>query len=137
MSSNLFVYGTLMSVSRGSMGAEQRARLAGESRALGAAVLQARLYDLGRYPGAVESADPQAAVHGEALALDEAAATLAWLDVYEGLVPGDPDPEYARRVCPIRLANGTDTSAWVYLYRWPTHRGRLIAEGRWSPSPAV
>ena len=133
MTANLFVYGTLMSSADGDLGAPQRARLARESRLLGPAELQGRLYDLGRYPGAVESADATSVVHGEAVTLLDPAATWRWLDDYEGIAPGDPDPEYARRLCPVRLSDSAAT-AWVYLYRWPTHRGRLIASGRWRPA---
>ena len=133
MTANLFVYGTLMPGAQTHLGAPQRARLARESRLLGSAQMQGRLYDLGDYPGAIESADPSMVVHGEVVSLLDPAATWRWLDDYEGIAPGDPDPEYARRLCPVRLSN-SDATAWVYLYRWPTHRGRLIAAGRWQPT---
>jgi gamma-glutamylcyclotransferase (GGCT)/AIG2-like uncharacterized protein YtfP len=136
MTANIFVYGTLVSAASGDMGANERKRLREASQLLGPATLQGRLYHLGRYPGAVETADPDALVHGEVMRLADPAATLAWLDAYEGIRPGDPDPEYARRICPVWLADGSVISAWVYLYRWSVRRGRLIANGRWTDATA-
>ena len=50
----LFVYGTLMSGAGSALGKAQRLRLARESDSLGpASIAHARLYDLGRYPGAI------------------------------------------------------------------------------------
>lgn len=136
MTTNLFVYGTLMPGALGELGALERARLADEARLLGAAQMQGRLYDFGDYPGVIESADSSSVVHGEVLSLLDPAATWPWLDAYEGIAPRDPDPEYARRICPISLVDGVSTTAWVYLYRWPTRRGRLVTSGRWQPAMA-
>lgn len=61
----LFVYGSLLRGSRHPMAR----RLALESRKLGPATVTGRLYDLGFYPGAVPSANPQELVHGELLML--------------------------------------------------------------------
>jgi gamma-glutamylcyclotransferase (GGCT)/AIG2-like uncharacterized protein YtfP len=113
------------------MGAGERICLMQEAQPLGPATLQGRLYKLSSYPGAVETPDPDALVHGEVVKLERLEATFEWLDAYEGIAPGDPDPEYARRICPVRLSGGTVVSAWVYLYRWPVRRGRLIPSGRW------
>jgi gamma-glutamylcyclotransferase (GGCT)/AIG2-like uncharacterized protein YtfP len=128
----LFVYGTLMSGAQAELGTEQRLRLAAESDSLGPASLPAaRLYDLGRYPGAVFSAVIDDIVHGEVVLLSDPQATLAWLDAYEGYVHGADDNEYDRVVREVRLAGGETFAAWVYLLLAVPEHGREIASGRW------
>jgi len=129
----LFVYGTLMSGARGALGVEQRLRLARESDSLGPASLHfARLYDLGRYPGAAISDGEEDIVHGEAVLLTDPDAALAWLDDYEGYVHGAGDGnEYDRLVREVRLAGGETFDAWVYLLRRAPAETRRIANGRW------
>ncbi len=129
----LFVYGTLMSGARGALGAEQRLRLAREGDSLGPASLpQARLYDLGRYPGAVRADDIDEVVHGEAVLLSDPQAALRWLDAYEGVVHGVGDVnEYDRSVCQVHLAGGETFDAWVYLLRRAPDEQRRIVSGRW------
>ena len=62
------------------------------------------------------------------------AASLAWLDLYEGIVPGDQDRnDYARVERIARLASGTDITAWVYIYLKPVAPAHLISGGRWAP----
>ena len=101
----LFVYGTLMSGARSDLGHTQRLRLARESDSLGPASLHfARLYDLGRYPGAAKSDGEDDIVHGEAVLLADVQRTLKWTDAYEGFTPeaGDRN-EYDRIVREVRL----------------------------------
>ncbi|HEY7552583.1 MAG TPA: gamma-glutamylcyclotransferase family protein [Hyphomicrobiaceae bacterium] len=130
MNSLLFVYGTLLSGIRHAMGA----RLRGEARLVGAATIQGRLYSLGRYPGLVEGTDGQYAVHGEVYDLSVPAASLRWLDAYEGIVPGRPDTSPYKRVeRPIRLVSGEAVTAWVYLYRKSVRMRLEVLGGRWVP----
>jgi gamma-glutamylcyclotransferase (GGCT)/AIG2-like uncharacterized protein YtfP len=128
MTPHIFVYGTLLSSARHPMGA----RLAREARLLGEATIRGRLYSLGRYPGLVESADPADVVHGELYALNGPAATLAWLDAYEGISSNAARNEYERCERVARLASGTNVTAWVYLYRAPVTGRAAIAGGRWT-----
>lgn len=138
----LFVYGTLMSGLDCAMGREQRAHLAGSARSFGAGFVQGRLYDLGHYPGLVASDDPGDQVAGEVLRLADAAATLGWLDAYEGIGAADGDgvtaeaDEYVRMLMPVRLKGGTLVSAWVYLYQGDVGGKRHLADGRWAPQAA-
>jgi gamma-glutamylcyclotransferase (GGCT)/AIG2-like uncharacterized protein YtfP len=115
------------------LGKVQRERLARESHALGAATLAgARLYVLGRYPGLVESGVASDVVHGEVVELTDPARTLPWLDAYEGVIAGNPDEsEYVRLQRTVRLAHGTELSAWVYVLLKDVAHGRAIASGRW------
>jgi gamma-glutamylcyclotransferase (GGCT)/AIG2-like uncharacterized protein YtfP len=127
MNAHLFVYGTLLSRARHPMGA----RLRREARLLGAATMPGRLYSLGRYPGMVEATDADCLVHGELYSLNDPAASLEWLDAYEGVVPGSQDQnQYERAERPVRLATGEEIKGWVYLYR-KRPKGPPIASGRW------
>jgi gamma-glutamylcyclotransferase (GGCT)/AIG2-like uncharacterized protein YtfP len=129
MNPHLFVYGSLMSTAGHRMGARLRA----EARLVGAASIQGRLYRVSWYPGAVASADPEQRVHGEVYALGDPSRTLAWLDAYEGIVPGSEEAgEYRRLERPARLATGVEVTAWVYLY-WKDVAGfTLVPDGRWT-----
>jgi gamma-glutamylcyclotransferase (GGCT)/AIG2-like uncharacterized protein YtfP len=130
----LFVYGTLMAAAGHRMGA----RLARESRLLGPATIQGRLYDLGRYPGLVPSEDAGDAVHGEVVVLADPAASLRWLDAYEGIAPGrEEQSEYERVERPVRLATGAAVIAWAYVYRSAVSAGRRVPGGRWLDSPGA
>jgi gamma-glutamylcyclotransferase (GGCT)/AIG2-like uncharacterized protein YtfP len=128
MNPHLFVYGTLLSTAGHPMGA----RLGREGRLVGDATIQGySLYSLGRYPGLVEAADAPGLVHGEVHALSHPAASLEWLDAYEGIVPGNHDQNrYERVERTVLLASGETIAAWVYLYR-KRPEGRPIAGGRW------
>jgi gamma-glutamylcyclotransferase (GGCT)/AIG2-like uncharacterized protein YtfP len=130
---HLFVYGTLMSAATSTMGRAQRDRLQRESKALGPATTGGRLYDLGRYPGLVAGDDPTEIVHGEVFTLRDPEKSLRWLDAYEGLIPGDhASNEYERRTRAVRLADGTELTAWVYLFARDPSRHQPLAGGRWS-----
>jgi len=129
---HLFVYGTLMSAASGPLGRAQRRRLQREAESLGAATTTGRLYDLGRYPGLVPSENAARLVHGEVFALRNPAATLRWLDLYEGIAPGPHDRgEYRRATRPVRLADGRKLIAWVYLCARHPNGARLLDDGRW------
>lgn len=136
----LFAYGTLMSGLDCAMGRRERARLAEETRLLGPATVQGRLYDLGSYPGVVMSDDPGEVVAGQVLRIADAAATFAWLDAYEGIGPKPHDgeqaeaDEYDRILVPARLAGGTLVSVWIYRYRGKLTGLPRLQDGRWAPA---
>jgi gamma-glutamylcyclotransferase (GGCT)/AIG2-like uncharacterized protein YtfP len=134
MQAYLFVYGTLMSTAAGALGKGMRERLQREARLLGAATIRGRLYDLGRYPALVDSDDPAELVHGEVFALHAPRMSFAWLDKYEGIVPGrHGHNEYERVERPVRLDSGQEITAWVYLYRKSIAGVPRITTGRWGP----
>jgi gamma-glutamylcyclotransferase (GGCT)/AIG2-like uncharacterized protein YtfP len=133
MEPHLFVYGTLMSTASGAFGKAMRERLQREAQLVGPAAIQGRLYDLGRYPALVDSDDPADLVHGELFALREPGRSFAWLDRYEGILPGQHGHNgYQRVERPVRLASGEQITAWVYLYRKSIVRAARIASGRWG-----
>jgi gamma-glutamylcyclotransferase (GGCT)/AIG2-like uncharacterized protein YtfP len=129
----LFVYGTLMQAS----GHPMAQRLASQSTVIGPGTVPGRLYDLGRYPGAVLDGAGGERVHGVALRLQHAERTLAWLDAYEGMGAGDPEPHaYARVVIAVQLSRGRQIDAWIYDYRGPLTFARRLASGRYfMPKP--
>lgn len=133
MTPHLFVYGTLLSTAGHPMGA----RLRRQSRLIGAASIEGRLYRIAHYPGLIEVASAQERVHGEVYALNAPASTLKWLDAYEGILPGEQDQnEYQRVERRVRLASDETSTAWVYLYRKDVTKFRLIPDGRWLSSSA-
>jgi gamma-glutamylcyclotransferase (GGCT)/AIG2-like uncharacterized protein YtfP len=130
MNALLFVYGSLLSRVRHPMGA----RLRREARLLGEATIQGRLYSLGRYPGMVEAADSSRRVWGEVYQLKSPASSLAWLDDYEGIVPGKPERSpYERVERPVQLVSGEGIAAWVYLYRKSVRTRPEVIGGYWVP----
>jgi gamma-glutamylcyclotransferase (GGCT)/AIG2-like uncharacterized protein YtfP len=133
MQAHLFVYGTLMSTATGALGKGMRERLQREAQRVGPATIRGRLYDLGRYPALVDSDDPAELVYGEVFALNAPRTLLAWLDRYEGIVPGQHGHnEYERVERPVRLDSGQEITAWVYLYRKSIAGAPRIAAGRWD-----
>ena len=141
---HLFVYGTLMSVATGRMGSGQRARLSREATLLGAAITQGRLYDLGEYPGLVPTTDTAELVHGEVYELHDAELSFAWLDAYEGIMPGATAAEYTRVARPVVLDVAHDVGAArarreivAFLYVWQSietadgSAGQRLMDGRW------
>jgi len=129
----LFVYGTLMTRTRGLLGAGERARLHREGTNLGAATIAGRLIDLDAYPGLVEPTAPSDVVHGELFRLDRPVEVLSWLDSYEGVSPQPTlQDEYLRLLTTAHLATGEEVKAWVYRYCGATADLPVIASGRWD-----
>lgn len=125
--STLFVYGTLMRKT----GHEMARRLQNQSAYVGHGWINAKLYSLGRYPGAVLSEAAPYQVHGEVVRLTNPAQSLRWMDAYEGCSSDDPEPhEYERVVVPVTLLSGDTLSAWVYIYIAAISNARHVADGR-------
>ncbi len=129
MTPNLFVYGTLMSTAASKLGRGMRARLQQEARLIGAAMIQGRLYDLGRYPVLVASDGAADVVHGEVYAIADPSATLSWLDDYEGIPASD---EFQRIESKVRLVSHDELVTWVYRYQGSVIVLPRIASGRWQ-----
>ncbi|NWK96820.1 gamma-glutamylcyclotransferase [Sphingobium lactosutens] len=119
----LFVYGTLRAGFDGPMARRLRreARHVGPARATGA------LYWVADYPGFVPEGDGRVA--GDLFALDNAAATLGWLDLYEECAPSFPAPhEYRRERMAVAGPEGP-VEAWVYVYARATAGLERIISG--------
>ncbi len=129
----LFVYGTLKSDAAGAMGWHQRQRLKAEARFVGPGRINGRLYDLGRYPGLVLSAEPGETVYGEVVELLRPFETLEWLDIYEDVSPhGNEADEYSRVTGMVELGEEKTLPAWVYVCRSVGCLAKRIAGGRWT-----
>jgi len=115
---HLFVYGTLRKAASHPL----HRTLAREARYAGRAYFQGRLYNLGRYPGAVVSSNRTDRVYGEIYRLRQAAALFKRLDRYEG-------EHFKRRQLPVSVSTGKKISAWVYLYRGEVKENRRIRSG--------
>jgi gamma-glutamylcyclotransferase (GGCT)/AIG2-like uncharacterized protein YtfP len=127
---HLFVYGSLMSTAGHPMGH----RLRREAEPIGSASLPGRLYRVSWYPGLVEAKQPGDRVFGEVFRLHTPSRSLCWLDAYEGLPAKDAGrSEYERAERLARLDDGTEVTAWVYLYRGEVGRLEAVASGRWLP----
>ena len=123
----LFVYGTLMRRSPHPMARflAERAACTGEAKIAG------ELYNLGRYPGLIETGDPSAWVFGDLYDLGEKAdETIAELDRYENAE--SPQPAYFdRQLADVIRDDGTQTPAWVYWFRGDVRPEQRIVSGRY------
>lgn len=104
MNEYLFVYGTL----RKNYDLKLKNRVAKDLQYIGKGKVGARLYDLGRYPGAVK--DKYSEVIGDVFLLSDSEKVLNFLDDYEG-------DGYERKNEKIRLRSGKFITAWMYWYR--------------------
>lgn len=121
----LFVYGTLR---RGSDHANAR-RLAQESDWLGTATLAGTLYRVSWHPALVlEGSDT---VTGDMVRLHDSAASLTWLDAFEGCAADDPLPhDYRRETVAVMTADGGAT-ALVYVWNLAVDGLDRITCGDW------
>lgn len=113
----LFVYGTLL---YGSGHRRIDQLIASHTMRLGTGTVQARVYDLGPYPGAIPHASPTDYVTGHVLRLRGGAATLRILDRYEQYDPRHPTRSvFVRARTPVTLHDGRKITAWIYWYNRP------------------
>lgn len=122
----LFAYGTLLT----GTGDRRVDRLMKQTcRLIGDATLQAKLYDLGEYPGAVLSGNPNDLTKGRVYRLKQPRQTLRVLDAYEGIAT-DHDGEYLRKSVVVTLTStGRRLQSWVYFYAGRVAGKRGIADG--------
>ncbi|MCR9144464.1 MAG: gamma-glutamylcyclotransferase [bacterium] len=144
----LFVYGTLRSDAQHPLHRVIREH----ARDLGPAEFQGQLFDLGAYPGVIDSEDPTDRVIGELYEIvGDAQLLFERLDAYEECGPGFAEPtEYLREVRPVRLfasdsaANAAArdgksnhqqtkvtaaTDAWIYLYNHSLQKAQRLVHG--------
>ena len=125
---HLFVYGTL----RRDSGHDAHRFLAEGASYVAAGTVRGVLYRLGWHPGAVLSEDGDSWIRGELYKMHDAAQLLAVLDDYEGCGPADPEPHrFARVDAQVRLHDGGDATAWIYVFRASTEDALRIDSGDW------
>lgn len=127
----LFVYGTLR---LGTGMARVDRRFAACARAIGPAWLPGRLYDLGRYPGAVHRVDVDERVIGDLYRLVDTSRCLRFLDDYEDHRPAAPTRgEFMRRALDVyRPPSDQPVHAWVYLYNGSLRFASRIPSGDYA-----
>lgn len=122
----LFVYGTLLNKKN-----EFAAYLHQNCRFYAEGKFKGRLYDVGKYPGAVATPGGDNYVYGQVFSLMDAPPVLAQLDDYEGFGAGQPQPnEFVRQLLPVETPNELLT-CWVYLYNLPVIGLRPIESGKY------
>jgi len=115
---HLFVYGTLC----------QRMKhplshlLVHHGIFIGKGIFQGKLYDLGRYPGAVPSGEKTDLVTGEIYRLENPKQVFDILDEYEG-------PRFKRTRVTIFFEEDARLPCWIYLYTHSTSGRRIIPSG--------
>jgi gamma-glutamylcyclotransferase (GGCT)/AIG2-like uncharacterized protein YtfP len=115
---HLFVYGTL----RPEMTHPLGHLLVRHGIFLGKGIFQGKLYDLGRYPGAVPSRKKTDLVAGEVYRLQKPDRVLGLLDEYEG-------PRFKRTEVTIFFGEDTHILCWIYLYIRSVAGRRIISSG--------
>jgi gamma-glutamylcyclotransferase (GGCT)/AIG2-like uncharacterized protein YtfP len=111
MKEYMFVYGTL----RKGYDLKLVGKVNHLIRYVGQGKVNADLYDLGRYPGAIRnSRGPE--VIGDVFELSDPEHVLRVLDRYEGIRPDEAASEFVRRKSRVRLRSGKTITAWVYWY---------------------
>lgn len=119
----LFIYGTLHP-DRAPADIAPTARLL---KPFAQATIQARLYDLGPYPGVQLSDAPSDIVPGELFQLPDDPAVLTRLDDYEDFRPADLVNSLFLRQCTLAtLEDGTQHPCWVYTYNHPVGAWRAL-----------
>ncbi len=120
----LFVYGTL----RCGFSRHRFLQSAG-ARFVGRGAIDAKLLDLGDFPGAIPSARPAKPVAGEVYRFANPDRALRVLDKVEGAgrVPLEASL-FRRELVEVRLDNRQTVQAWVYwLNKWPDARYRIAS----------
>ena len=109
----IFVYGTLRKEFSSSMSSIlQRC-----CNYLSPGQMQGKMYEVGEYPGAVESDNPEDIVHGDIYSIIDPEIVLPVLDEYEECSEKFSRPhEYVRKMKMISTPGGESISAWVYIY---------------------
>ncbi len=100
----LFVYGTL----RNGYDLKLKDRVSKELEYIGKAKVDASLYDLGKYPGAIKG-ERSGEVVGDVFLINNAQKVFKVLDKYEG-------EEFKREKEQVKLRSGKSVDAWVYWY---------------------
>lgn len=125
----LFVYGTLLQAVQHPVQLKMR----GYARKISGAVMRGILFDVGGYPGAIESTTPQDLIKGELYLIMHHQRLFNLLDDYEGCSSRYPLPhEFHRKIVAVRNPAGDRVYAWAYIYCLPTRHLRRIAGGNYQ-----
>ena len=124
---NFFFYGSLLTGTLNRRINKRMRRLLHRARP---AVIQARLYNLGQYPGVVTSNIKTDRVYGKVITIGEP-RLLKDLDRYEDCFGVEPiKSEFIRITMPVRLLpTGRRIDCWIYVYNHNVKGKQRIASG--------
>jgi gamma-glutamylcyclotransferase (GGCT)/AIG2-like uncharacterized protein YtfP len=111
----LFVYGTL----RNDYDLKLKNRVSKDMEYIGKAKVEASLYDLGKYPGAIKEKNKTNEVIGDVFLINDSDKIFKILDKYEG-------EEFRRKKDQVRLRSGKLLNAWIYWYNLKPDEERKI-----------
>ena len=86
---------------------------------IGKAKVEASLYDLGNYPGAIKEKSNTSEVIGDVFLFNYSDRIFRILDKYEG-------ETFSRRKDQVKLRSGKLVNAWVYWYNLKPDKNRII-----------
>ena len=122
----IFVYGTL----RKAFALAMYDKLLRCSEYYADGTMQGKLFDVGGYPGAIASSDPNEKVYGELYRILRRSRLMVLLDDYEECSKRFARPhEYRRKHVPISFGKDRIVMAWVYMYNRDTARLKQICSG--------
>ena len=123
--SYLFVYGTLRQASQAPMSQV----LAAHSDYLNEGIVKGKLFDVGDYPAVTISSSKKDRVRGEVFKINNS-ALLKELDKYEGCSESCSQPhEYRRIQAAVKLRDGSEVQAWIYVWNLAVDNLLLIESG--------
>jgi gamma-glutamylcyclotransferase (GGCT)/AIG2-like uncharacterized protein YtfP len=125
----LFVYGTLkkhgqkVDISINNL----------ELRFVGYGRIEAELFDLGDYPGAIDTKSVGNYVYGEVYKINQFNEIIKKLDEYEDYYPNDPDNSlFIRKITTVEMEEGKELIAFVYFYNQDVSGNKRILSGKWN-----
>lgn len=107
-------------------------RLASECKFVDYGRVNGSLYDFGKWPGYLPSPGSSDQVFGELYLLPKLNEVPQWVDLYEGIHPNQPTPEYRRVSIDVFTESNKTFLAWIYAYQRTIKGGAYIRSGRWG-----
>ena len=127
---DLFIYGTLRKEVAPSEFIQNLLDRYAEDQDTG--FVQAKLYDLGSYPGLVPSENQDEQVFGEVYKILDSRELLEAFDEYEGCSPHFPEPwEFVRKKMKATLHKGGVVDACIYVYNHDVKDKEQIVSGNY------
>ena len=133
MKEYLFVYGTLADGSP----PREIANTVRKLKYVGKGYVSGRLYDLGKYPGAILDTGARSRIFGKIYELPGDPKLLNRLDVYEEFDPERPHQSlFVRKQASINREDKRKIKGWTYEYNRDVRARPLIHNGRYSKRAA-
>ncbi len=128
MTAKIFVYGTLMRENIDKIDQMSQQTL---MRFIGNGTIEAELFDLGEFPGAIEKKGNY--VYGEVFEIKDSDEVFCLLDKYEEYDPKNPAGSlFVRKTTKVLMTDRRTFRASAYFYNGRTEGLRKIASGKWK-----